>query len=98
MTRTPVLTDASAALTGDALTGRVLAAARALRERGLAPGDRVLVQGDNSVAYVIALLALMHLDASLVPLDHRDSPAGSEAAAEQAAVRWLLGDGSPVPY
>uniref|UniRef100_UPI0004C8FE24 class I adenylate-forming enzyme family protein n=1 Tax=Streptomyces sp. NRRL WC-3742 TaxID=1463934 RepID=UPI0004C8FE24 len=98
MTRTPVLADASTRLTGDALTGRVLAAALALRERGVAPGDRVLVQGDNSVEYVIALLALMHLDASLVPLDHRDSAEGSRAAAEQAGVRWLLGDGTPVPF
>ncbi|WP_234363490.1 class I adenylate-forming enzyme family protein [Streptomyces sp. TN58] len=86
----PRLADAAGTLTGAALTRRVLAAAAELRERGVAPGDRVLVKGDNCVDYVVALLALMHLDASLVPVDHRQSAADGRFAARRARARWLL--------
>ncbi|WP_234431829.1 class I adenylate-forming enzyme family protein [Streptomyces sp. NRRL S-241] len=86
----PALADAAGTLTGPALTRRVLAAARELRGRGVGPGDRVLVKGDNCVDYVVALLALMHLDASLVPVDHRQSAADGRFAARRARARWLL--------
>ncbi|MEW2584266.1 class I adenylate-forming enzyme family protein [Streptomyces virginiae] len=86
----PRLADAAGTLTGAALTRRVLAAAGELRGRGVGPGDRVLVKGDNSVDYVVALLALMHLDASLVPVDHRQSAADGRFAARRARARWLL--------
>ncbi|WP_078628210.1 class I adenylate-forming enzyme family protein [Streptomyces sp. NRRL F-2664] len=87
---TPALADAAGTLTGAALTRRVLAAAGELRGRGVGPGDRVLVKGDNSVDYVVALLALMHLDASLVPVDHRQTAADGRFAARRARARWLL--------
>ncbi|MGW7557325.1 class I adenylate-forming enzyme family protein [Streptomyces rimosus] len=85
---------AEGGLSGPDLTGRVLAAARVLRDRGICPGDRVLVKGDNCVDYVVALLALMHLDTSLVPVDHRQSAADGRATARQARARWLLTDGT----
>ncbi|MER7154966.1 AMP-binding protein, partial [Streptomyces lydicus] len=66
-------------LDGPALDRRIGSTAGALRGLGLRAGDRVLVQGDNSVDYVVTLLALMHLDVSLVPLDHR-LPAADAAA------------------
>ncbi|MFH8407851.1 class I adenylate-forming enzyme family protein [Streptomyces sp. NPDC018019] len=93
----PRLVGAAGGLSGPALTGRVLAAARALRDRGICPGDRVLVKGDNCVDYVVALLALMHLDTSLVPVDHRQSAADGRATARQARARWLLTDGPADP-
>lgn len=77
-------------LDGPALSLRVGATAHALRSLGLRAGDRVLVQGDNSVDYVLTLLALMHLDTSLIPLDHRLSAADAAAAARQAHARWLV--------
>ncbi|KUL36035.1 hypothetical protein ADL22_26070 [Streptomyces sp. NRRL F-4489] len=82
--------DPAARLAGPALDRRVRAAAQALRDLGVRAGDRVLVQGDNSTAYVVTLLALMHLDTSLVPLDHRVPPPDTAAAARQAAVRWQI--------
>ncbi|MFG2397986.1 class I adenylate-forming enzyme family protein [Streptomyces lydicus] len=77
-------------LDGPALDRRVGSTAGALRGLGLRAGDRVLVQGDNSVDYVVTLLALMHLDVSLVPLDHRVPAADAAAAARQARARWLV--------
>ncbi|MFB6438294.1 class I adenylate-forming enzyme family protein [Streptomyces sp. NPDC056411] len=77
-------------LDGPALDRRVRATADALQRLGIRAGDRVLVQGDNSVGYVLTLLALMHLDTSLIPLDHRLPAADATAAARQAAARWLV--------
>ncbi|MCC3651636.1 acyl--CoA ligase [Streptomyces sp. S07_1.15] len=86
----PRLAGAEGVLEGPALDRRILAAARALREHGVRTGDRVLIQGDNSTGYVVALLALTHLGACVVPVDHGQSAAGTRAAAEQARARWLL--------
>ncbi|MGD3105436.1 class I adenylate-forming enzyme family protein [Streptomyces sp. YGL11-2] len=82
--------DGTARLEGHTLDRRVHAAAHALRELGVRPGERVLVQGDNSVDYVVTLLALMHLDTSLIPLDHRLSAADAGAAARQAHAGRLV--------
>ncbi|MEU2583632.1 class I adenylate-forming enzyme family protein [Streptomyces avermitilis] len=81
---------------GANLNQRIAAASREFRRRGVRAGDRVLVRGDNSVDYVVALLALMHLDTSLVPVDHRGTAAEARATAAQADARWLLceGDGA----
>ncbi|WP_369272599.1 class I adenylate-forming enzyme family protein [Streptomyces sp. R11] len=93
-TASPRLRDAETALRGDALPQRVAGAARALRGHGVRPGDRVLVRGNNSLDYVVTLLALIHLDVSLVPVDHRTSPADVSAMAARCDARWLVGDGS----
>ncbi|MFD8543712.1 class I adenylate-forming enzyme family protein [Streptomyces sp. NPDC059649] len=77
-------------LDGPALGRRLAATAHALHGLGIRAGDRVLVQGDNSIDYVVTLLALMRLDTSLVPLDHRLSAADAAAAARQARARWLV--------
>ncbi|MFI0712818.1 class I adenylate-forming enzyme family protein [Streptomyces inhibens] len=77
-------------LDGPALGRRVQTTAHALHHLGVRAGDRVLVQGDNSVDYVLTLLALMQLDTSLIPLDHRLPAADATAAAHQAHARWLV--------
>ncbi|MEU9485348.1 class I adenylate-forming enzyme family protein [Streptomyces decoyicus] len=77
-------------LDGPTLGRRIGTTAHALRQLGLRTGDRVLVQGDNSVDYVVTLLALMQLDTSLIPLDHRLSAADAAAAGRQAHARWLV--------
>ncbi|WP_330239810.1 class I adenylate-forming enzyme family protein [Streptomyces sp. NBC_00525] len=93
-TASPRMRDAETALHGDALLRRVAGASRALRGRGVRSGDRVLVRGDNSLDYVVTLLALVHLDTSLVPVDHRTSPADVSAMAARCDARWLVGDGT----
>ncbi|BDM73610.1 AMP-binding protein [Streptomyces nigrescens] len=87
--------DATGALDGPALGRRLAATAQALHGLGIRAGDRVLVQGDNSIDYVVTLLALMRLDTSLVPLDHRLSAGDAAAAARQARVRWLVTAADP---
>ncbi|MEU9893365.1 class I adenylate-forming enzyme family protein [Streptomyces phaeochromogenes] len=75
---------------------RVHAVAAELARCGVRAGDRVLAQADNTADYVVALLGLMSLDASIVPVDPRQTPADTRAAARQARARWLLTDHRPV--
>lgn len=82
--------DGTGRLDGPTLGRRISTTAHALRQLGVRTGDRVLVQGDNSVDYVVTLLALMQLDTSLIPLDHRLSGADAAAAGRQARARWLV--------
>lgn len=61
-----------------------------LRGLGIGSGDRVLLQGENSYRYVVALFSLMLLDASIVLADHRLNQLDVENIAACAAVRWKL--------
>lgn len=95
-------------MTGDIITGegriplsRVAAAALrtagALRSRGVRPGDRVLLTTDNSAAHIAALLALMHLDISVVLVDHQRTASQQAAIADRTRAGWLLHDaGDPL--
>ncbi|GAA4867632.1 aldehyde dehydrogenase family protein [Saccharopolyspora cebuensis] len=76
---------------------RAVGVADALRARGVRPADRVMVLGDNSADYVIVLLGLMHLGASIVLLDHRQTAAEVRRAAALADVRWLVADSPGAP-
>jgi o-succinylbenzoate---CoA ligase len=53
------------------LDARVDAAVAALRQRGVQPAERVGLHAPNSLAYVLAVHALMRLGATLVPLNTR---------------------------
>lgn len=57
---------------------RSAAYAQALRERGVAPGDRVAVMLDNQPEFPLVWLALMRLGAAMVPLNvrYRSADAG----------------------
>src|SRR5579875_495615 len=81
------------------------AAARAalmLRDRGVEAGDRVLLIGENSPAWVIGFFAIVRAGAIAVPLDHNISPeelaticaiAEPRASLCSSAVTRRLGDG-----
>jgi acyl-CoA synthetase (AMP-forming)/AMP-acid ligase II len=47
---------------------------RALRERGVRPGDNVLLVSENSIEYVIALFGVLSAAATLVPLPADTQP------------------------
>lgn len=71
--------------------------AAALRARGVAAGDRVLLLGENGPGFVVALLALVALDTSVVLADCRQTPAETAVIAGRARARWaLLGAGAGV--
>ncbi|QFG22459.1 class I adenylate-forming enzyme family protein [Actinomadura sp. WMMB 499] len=72
-------------------------AVRALRDAGVGAGDRVLLWADNAPPYAAAVLALMHLDVSLVLLDHRCTPADVRATALAAGASWIVTDRTDAP-
>ncbi|MFJ2767214.1 aldehyde dehydrogenase family protein [Streptomyces sp. NPDC087300] len=56
------------------IVARVRATAELLASRGVESGSRVMVSGANSPYWPVDLLALIHLDASVVLTDHRATP------------------------
>ncbi|MEU3375085.1 aldehyde dehydrogenase family protein [Streptomyces sp. NPDC006660] len=56
-------------------------------------GSRVMMSGANSPEWVVNLLALIHLDASVVLADHRAAPAQRSQIRAQARVMLEVGDG-----
>ncbi len=65
------VTDGTRRLTYGALHERALRLARALRARGLGPGDRVALAVGRSVELPVALLGVLGCGAACVPLDLR---------------------------
>ncbi|MEC3981061.1 class I adenylate-forming enzyme family protein [Amycolatopsis sp. H20-H5] len=63
-----------------------------LRARGVEMSDRVLLKAENSPAYLTALLALMHLGASLVLIDYQDRAETTELLIAQARVKFCVTD------
>ena len=61
------------------LERRIAAAARSLREAGLAPGQRMVLVGENSVDMAVLLLAALRAGAWAVPLNARLSAGEVEA-------------------
>lgn len=59
---------------------------------GLQAGEAVAIWAENSSEWVIAALAVWHVDAVLLPLSPRWTPAEVDAVLGRVAVRWLLVD------
>ena len=87
------------------LDRRVDAAAFALRERGISPGQHVGIRAPNGAGFVVAVHALMRLGAVLVPINIRltapeiewqTQDAELATVLDEAAVRDLL-DCPPAP-
>ncbi|MEV6907551.1 class I adenylate-forming enzyme family protein [Amycolatopsis sp. NPDC051071] len=69
-----------------------------LRLNGINPGDRVLLKAGNSAGYVCTLLALMHVGASIVLVDHKERPDSTERIIVQAQVKTcIVDDDAPMP-
>ncbi|MEV6710419.1 class I adenylate-forming enzyme family protein [Lentzea sp. NPDC051208] len=79
-------------LTFDELEQRALCAADVLRGRGLGLGDRVLLKVDNSVSYLSTLLALMHVGASVVLVDHQQKSDDTAQACTRSSVKMVIVD------
>ncbi|MGA5821131.1 aldehyde dehydrogenase family protein [Kitasatospora sp. NPDC094028] len=72
---------------------RIFGATESLSRRGVGPGSRVMMSGANSLEWVVVLLALVHLDASVVLADHRAAPAQRSRIRAQARVVLDVGEG-----
>lgn len=67
-----------------------LALARVLRGHGLGGGQRVLLKAGNSPVYVVALLALMRLDSSIVLIDGQQTTEETRRLAAAARADFAL--------
>lgn len=74
------------------LLARVRATARRLIEAGVAPGDRVLLSGQNSPAWPIAAFGVLFAGAVLVPVDPTLSGPQAKNIAKRARIRLALVD------
>ncbi|MFF5566846.1 aldehyde dehydrogenase family protein [Streptomyces sp. NPDC012623] len=73
---------------------RIFGATELLAGRGIKPGSRVMMSGANSPEWVVDLLALIHLDASVVLADHRATPSQRARIRAQARVTLEISDGT----
>ncbi len=78
----------------DDIVARVFGATELLAHRGVGPGSRVMLSGANSSEWVVDLLALIHLDASVVLTDHRATPAQRSRIRAQARVVLEISGGT----
>ncbi|MDJ0382276.1 non-ribosomal peptide synthetase [Streptomyces sp. G-G2] len=93
--RTPravALTGAGERLDCAELDARANALARRLIDAGVAPGDRVAILQERSVALVVSTLAVLKAGAAYVPLDARHPVPRLEGIVEETRCRVLLVD------
>ncbi|MFD9789376.1 aldehyde dehydrogenase family protein [Streptomyces sp. NPDC059070] len=76
----------------DEIVARINRATEIFARRGITAGSRVMMSGANSPQWVVDLLALLHLDASVVLADHRSSPSQRLQIRAQARVTLEIGD------
>ncbi|MEU7581620.1 aldehyde dehydrogenase family protein [Streptomyces sp. NPDC041068] len=74
------------------IASRVFGVVELLERRGIEPGSRVMMSGANSPEWVVNLLALIHLDASVVLADHRATPSQRSQIRTQARVVLEISD------
>ena len=71
--------------------------AERLREHGLAPGDRVVLWGENRAEWIVALWGCLLARAVAVPLDLRASPALVERVVGIVAAPLVVASGDLRP-
>ncbi len=72
------------------LESRVVGQAQLFRQLGIDKCDRVAILAPNSLEYVLALLSLPRIGASVVPLNRRLNPKSWQTQIELAHVKMLL--------
>ena len=88
--------DAGRLMSGELLLSRAdverhaLALSDRLTTVGVRSGDRVTLQAENSPEFVIALLALVHMDTSIVLLDANVSERERRRVIAMSSAEWLL--------
>jgi len=63
-----------------------------LQERGVVPGDRVIINGKNSPAWAIAYLAVLHAGAIVVPLDNQMPSKRVQELSQFCEASFVFGD------
>jgi long-chain acyl-CoA synthetase len=93
----PALTSRATTQTYAELAAAVCGFAGALRSQGIAAGDRVMLAGDNTLAWVHAYLAVLSIGAIAVPANNRLSPAQFARLADLMDASVVLADHEPAP-
>ena len=88
----PAVQDDASTLTYAELVARARSAARFLRARGVVAGDRVVVQGPNRVAWVVAAYGVLLAGATVAPLGHRVPEAERTRLLDRLSPRLVLQD------
>jgi len=87
----PAIISDAATWTWSALDARVSALAHALQtEHGLAKGDKILVQAENSNQMIEIMLAAFRLGAVWVPCNFRQAPGETAYAAQKADAKVFV--------
>lgn len=89
--------DAPAHVTYEAFEDACARVAGGIRARGVGPGDRVGLLGENSVAYATAFFAIVRSGAGAVPLNTRLPDDMLGYIANDAALMLALGDEELLP-
>ncbi|HKL58378.1 MAG TPA: AMP-binding protein [Sphaerochaeta sp.] len=63
-----------------------------LQEQGVAPGDRVIINGKNSPNWAIAYLAVLHAGAIVVPLDNQMPTSRVQDLSSFCEASFVFGD------
>ncbi len=63
-----------------------------LQEKGVAPGDRVIINGKNSPNWAIAYLAVLHAGAIVVPLDNQMPTTRVQDLSTFCEASFIFGD------
>jgi len=84
--------ETSSVVTAREFLGQVGAAAAALAERGIGPGDRIALWGQNSLAWSLWFCAAAWRGACVVALHPALGPVDLSACLRQARVDWLIAE------
>ncbi|KRE88751.1 hypothetical protein ASG87_09285 [Frateuria sp. Soil773] len=88
----PAVIDAQGATSYRELAGRAAAVALALRQAGCRDGERVAVAMDKGAAQIAAVLGVLWVAGSYLPLDTQQPAARRDAILADAGVRYVLAD------
>jgi acyl-CoA synthetase (AMP-forming)/AMP-acid ligase II len=86
----PALRDESAAMSYGELANAIHKTVATLQAHGIAPGDRLMVIGENSVALAVLLLAASHLGACVVLENARRVPAEVKAIISHCLPKRII--------
>ncbi|MGW1811144.1 class I adenylate-forming enzyme family protein [Streptomyces sp. NPDC002078] len=83
----------------DAFEQDALRVAGVIRDRGVGPGDRVMLKAGNSTAYLSVLFALMHVGASIVLVDQQERAEETRRIALRTGAKVVfVDDDAPVDH
>ncbi len=86
--------DSSGVLTYEEALTQVKRLAQYFSANGIGLGDRVCILGENSRSYILSILALLGISATIVPLNTRASRAEQQDCIKQVKAKAVLLDGS----